>query len=199
MTKRQRRKWAHQEQQALAKQVSKVIGVLAETLREDFEGRRLYVSSMPKETRYRLYQFWIWKQRYKVSIRWMLNVLLPVYHKRMQKIVPGKGSNSLGVRIPTLTGKKSGEIIEMAVDNFFPSGGNYTEELQERRRQLVADRTEGDDEDFVVRRKELQDFPTPEAYAKYYARRIKRSRKATAKVVKTLEKNPKPYRGNPFA
>ena len=183
------------ERRALRRRLSIVVEELATTLEEDFDGRQL--GRMTDNDRQRLYQLWIWKEKYKVSIRWILNLLLPIYHKRFARYTMNR--RGLGVRIPTLVGRKSGQIVKENVGKEFPDEENFTQALQEQQEKIIERRLGSESDDgVVVRKKTFFDFPTPEAYARYYSRKMKNRRKELAHVIAQAQKTKKPYRGNPW-
>src|SRR6266700_4834685 len=91
----------------------KVSAVVEEVLKRDFAVSWCKPSL---EDQLRLLTLTGWEQKYKVSIKWMLQQLVPFWKKRFARYQKGQG---LGFRIATLVGKKSEQMLQQRIGEQF--------------------------------------------------------------------------------
>lgn len=128
----------------------------------------------------------MWAQRRQVSLHYVLQVLLDFWSKRYQ--VPKRGQG-LGVRISTLVGKKSKEILDEAIIRDYPG--------QENVRELRADlETKAITSEEVMGATGTLHIQDPLQFMKAYRARVQRARAAVDDVQKALCR--RPWRTNPY-
>lgn len=143
--------------------------------------------------RFKLYRLWIWKQRYKVSLEYILSVLVPYFTKGVEKRT-GKKSKGLGISIPVLCGDVAEEILQERIDKDFPDGENlshYREQEKERITAILIPPPE-----FPTRVRKTLSFKHLDDEAKLYKKSITKSVRKTSKVDLKMKKIP--FRGNPW-
>ena len=155
-------------------------------------GRKMY--GMSQTDKYRLLRLRTWMERYSVSLDFILDTLLPYYQKRFRTANHKKG---LGVKITTLTGKKSEQMLADAVLEAFPNGENVTIAKHDKIADIIAER-KGETDEFVPRAMKLLDFKTPEAYSRYYQKKITRQSQEFQKESERKENKLRRYRGSPW-
>lgn len=155
---------------------------------------------LPQNEMYRLLRLRVWMERYQVDLPYILGKLLPFWQswipKRSRRPNTGQG---LGVRISTLTGKKSEQMLQDFIKMDFPSEQNKL--LQRSHRQeTILNRELNQSEDGIKvasdSSKNLFDFPNPKGYLQYYRRHLRRQRDRRDEIIQEFKK--RPYRGNPF-
>lgn len=155
-------------------------------------GRKMYGLSLTDK--YRLLKFRNWMERYKISLEFILDTLLPYYQRRFKTENHKKG---LGVKVTTLTGKKSEQIISDKVFEQFPNGENISLARHDRITEIIARRT-GEDDEFSPKIKTLLDFKSPEAYTRYYDKKTRRQSSEYLKETDRKENKLRRYRGSPW-
>ncbi len=138
-----------------------------------------------KEDELRLIRLLQWRERYHVSISWMLGQLIPYWRGKFSQY--SRHKQGLGVTISTLVGKKSEEIIQTKIAQEFPD-----EELIKRWQS--AQQQKQWSEIFDGSRKE--DWEHPAAAVAQYKRRIETERKERTACEQELRK--RRYRTNPW-
>ena len=78
-----------------------------------------------------------WRLRYAVTVDFILTTLLDHFNRIRQKT---KGTISLGVSVPLLTGPRAHEIIKTAVAAAFPNGENVDVQRYEKAQQILKKR-----------------------------------------------------------
>ncbi len=76
-----------------------------------------------------------WMLRYKVDLQFILRVLFDYYAKHRKRRFRTKVT--LGVRIPTLTGIRSRQVLEEAILQYFPQSENIALYRVEAQRQIL--------------------------------------------------------------
>jgi hypothetical protein len=193
--KRIKRRFYKQEKARTKLKVSKIRAIVDEVLQEDF-GRRLY--RLSKDDEHRLLTLYTWRDRYKVSIKWMLKILIKIWTKKFARF---KINSSLGCRVATLVGKKSEEIIREEIYKEFSHGENLKNWKQSEQDKIVK-LVQGSTETSKRERKysSILEAKTPEAYIKQYERELRwNKQKTSSKSQKLLTQvKEKPFRNNPF-
>lgn len=161
------------------------------------ENFRFY--SLPKNELYRLLRLRVWETRYQVDLFYIIAKLLPFWEKWIPKRSKSLRTKGLGVRIATLTGKKSEQMLQAAIEQDFPSGQNITLRRNWKQTVLLEKEMEEGVEDGIKVKSEdknLFDFRRPAGYLQYYQRKIKRQRAKRDRIIQEFKK--RPFRRNPF-
>jgi hypothetical protein len=125
-----------------------------------------------------------WEDRYKVSLRFILTSIVPIWKRKFARYAAG----AFGVKIPTLVGEKSEEILKGKIEELFPDGENIRQwKATQQQRQWALFR-EG------IRQKE--NWEEPGQAVRDYQQRMEREREARKKFEKKAKL--RPYRGNPW-
>jgi len=126
-----------------------------------------------------------WEEKYRVPLWWILQTLVPIWRRKFAKYSLG----AFGVKIPTLVGAKSEEIIRSEIKTQFPDGENVRQwKAREQQKQWSRYR-----EGVGLR----EDWSHPLTAAKEYQQRMLRERKARVKFERTARR--RLYRGNPWS
>lgn len=133
--------------------------------------------------RYRLLNLAVWQERYRVSLRFLLQTLFAYYKQiRRRSRTPG-----LRITVAALTGIRSRQIIEEAVLATYPSGENFSmARVQDQLRYL------GQTNIAIHARNPVDRM---DQVAAEYRRRITLRRRA---IASGAEKYRRPWRGNPW-
>ena len=150
--------------------------------------------------RYRLLTLRTWELKYKISLKTILQVLLPFWQGFIKRRTKTKG---LGIRVSTLVGKKSEEILIMHLNKVYPRNEHkmlYISQEQERITQVYLKqlersdgiRSQSDPSSLYTedgRPKTLVDFGSPDAFIKYYRKWIKKEQLAREQLRDIMRKN----------
>src|ERR1700734_678223 len=165
-----------------------------------------------QQDQYRLLTLKTWESKYKLDTRTILQILLPFWEKFVQRRSRKMKTQGLNVRVSTLTGKKSEQILVEAIKSIYPNGENkllwssnqkeliiqrYLKKLEKKRDDGV--RSHNDPSSMYTtdgRVKTLLDFSTPDAFVKYYRKWTKKEQLAREKIESEMKL--RKYRGNPF-
>lgn len=151
---------------------------------------RLWLSQKDK---YKLLKLRVWAEKYFISIEYILQTLLPFWESFVQRRSKRMKRSGLNVRVSTLTGKKSEEILLEKVKKDFPDNLNkvvFKAKDRERLFQLSLGK------DMKVKTKNLFDYTNPKKYVAVYRKAMKSEYKEREAF--ELEMKKRPYRGNPF-
>src|SRR4051812_36549240 len=107
---------------------------------------RLY---LPESDMYRLLKLKTWSQVYSVDLRYILVKLLPFWQQFIRKRTKRIKSEGLGIRVGTLTGKKSEEMLINFIHEDFPSGQNELFKRARRQERIINKVFERDNKDDV--------------------------------------------------
>ena len=179
------------------------MNTVQETLKEIRQGERT-VLRLKAVDRYRLLTLKIWSERYRVPLKYILQVLMAwtetFARKHFQR---AKNTEGFGVKVSTLCGKRSQEILEDQIRRDFPNSEHKTTFIQREQNRILeweVRRQDRQDDDGIKTpdqiRKNLFDFPHPKGYVRYYRNRIRRESRQRERIIQELEK--RLYRGNPF-
>lgn len=142
---------------------------------------------MSRNTVYRMLKLETWSRKYKVSIAYILRVLIPVWKavaerkQRKFKLIPAQ-----------LTGHKSEEILKQRIEEDYPDRQNVRDwKWSERERALVLERDFAEVEERTVPLLSLD-------HVKRYQKRILRKRRALDEAVSAKGRKRRTYRGNPW-
>ena len=148
-----------------------------------------------QQDRYKLLRLRVWKERYRVDLVYILQVLIPFWENFVQRRSKKMKKEGLNVRVGTLTGKKSESILVDQIKKDYPDNLQKTLFIaSERQRLNILNDT--DQDEFRVKRKSLLDYSTPRAYVTAYRRKIKEQQKEREHFALVMQQ--RPYRGNPF-
>lgn len=196
---RKLKKFTKQEVRKLRLKTIRIRGRVEEILRNDYH-RRLF--RMKQQDELRLLILAQWEQKYKVSLSYILETILPYWHKRLAKTARSK--NGLGVRVTSLIGKISEKLLKDRIAEDFPGDEHKQEAKWERRRFLIQRRSgklEMDsDLDFpvTIRKKTLLDYKSPKQFVRSYRKRITSARKEFDLAVADKKNRRRPYRDSPW-
>jgi hypothetical protein len=153
-----------------------------------------------------------WEDKYKVSLRFILLILLPFWESFVQRRSRKMKRAGLNVRVSTLTGKKSEQILVENINKLYPNEENKQIWISHERERIIQNeltklgkkyddgvRSRGDPSamrDSDGRILNLTDFSTPKQYLNYY-RKLMHKEHITRDRIET-EMKKRSYRGNPF-
>lgn len=190
-----RRKLKKEEKSKLNLKAQKMFHLVNRILKEEFNRKIFYPKEIDQQ---RLLVLGVWRERYKVSVRFILRKLIPYYQSRITKWRKRRYTDGLGVKIPTLVGNHSEQILKETIRQEFPEGENYDEWRWKKRLEIIKRREQANDDGIATREKTVQDFAKPERYMKYYQRKSKQKRTEFEKALNNDENKKRPYRDNPW-
>lgn len=159
-------------------------------------GRRLF--RLSDDDRIRLLTLQCWSERYKVTLDYIVALLVGYYAQRFARM--GANKQGLGCRVSVLTGKKSEAILIDAIKRDFPEEEHLLAWRHEHRKMLLAvSDTDVDDEEMVVKHKTILDYQSPKAYVRAYSKRIQQKRIENRAAEADVNRRRYPYRDNPWA
>ena len=140
----------------------------------------------------RLLVLWVWSERYHLPLTYVIEVLvgrwrgITTRHRRKSKV------NTLGVRVITLTSRKSEQMLVEHIQQHFPNHENEFEwRLQKQLRLLGLDEQWGRVQSFV-------DVVNPESVVRLYRRRVNRRARLLSKANAAHWRRHRHWRGNPW-
>jgi len=164
-----------------------------------FRNKKFKFYILPKNERYRLLRLRVWMERYQVDLYYILSKLLPWWEQFVQRRSKKLKSEGLGVRVATLTGKKSEQMLQLFISQDFPLQ-QHTLMQRIHRQNIILNRELDKSEDGIKTASDFSrnifDFPHPRGYVQYYRRRIRRHALRREHIVQEMKT--RPYRGNPF-
>jgi hypothetical protein len=172
----------HPEERVLNLRINRVVQEVDMVLKDELNVRWFDPSPTDK---LRLLTLALWRERYRVSIPWIVRLLVPFWKGRYAKYNTARG---IGTTIATLCGKKSEEIIKERLAIEFPENDNlhrYTAQEQQRQWAYVWDRNPP-----------VQDWTEARATVRKYLTRLRTERRERRKFQKSQQK--RNYRGNPW-
>lgn len=163
------------------RRVRRIAGRVEEIVKEEF-GVKYW--QLKKEDEIRCLRLEQWEEKYKVSLEFILRTLVPIWKRKFARYSTG----GFGVKIPTLVGQKSEDILKGKILELFPDGENVRQWKAVEQQKQWAQYREG------VRQKENWELPM--RAVQEYQHRMEREREAR----KEFEKKAwlRPYRGNPW-
>lgn len=149
---------------------------------------------------YRLLKLRSWSEMYSVDLKYILQKLLPFWEQFLRKKTKRIKSEGLGIRVGTLTGKKSEEMLVNFIHEDFPSGQNELFKRASRQEKIIGKVFDRKNKDAVKTEGDISrglfDFPDPKGYLQYYKRKMRKEQEIREEVVDEMSK--RPFRGNPF-
>jgi hypothetical protein len=189
----------------LAKIEKSELNMLCDSFRQEVEevvskirGERFRFYQIPQNELYRLLRLRVWVERYQVDLTYILSKLLPFWKTWIPKKTKSLVGQGLGVRISTLTGKKSEQLLKEFIGQDFPSDQHKALRRSYLQNELL-DKCMNASEDGIKtanQDKSLFDFTNPRGYLQYYKRRIRHQQFKRERIVQQFKE--RPYRGNPF-
>jgi hypothetical protein len=165
----------------LKQRVARMAGRLEVIVKKDFG---VAYWKLKPEDELRCLRLEQWEEKYRVSLRFILRTIVPIWKQKFARYSGGR----FGVKIPTLVGQKSEEILRQKVLELFPNGENIQQwKAQEQQRQWMKYR-EG------IKTKENWEMPGQAVLE--YQRRMEREREARKEFA--TKAHIRPYRGNPW-
>jgi hypothetical protein len=149
--------------------------------------------------RYRLLILKSWIDRYNVSLRYILETVLPFWESFVQKRSPRLKGRGLNVRVSTLTGKKSESILQEQIKKDFPNGANYVISNNQERERIISrshylDSRHRDLDNRVDNRRTK--IGSLERLVRHYRYTTRKESKYRMKLSDKFQE--RPYRTNPF-
>jgi hypothetical protein len=194
--KKLKKRFYKQEKLRLQKRIFRLRVIINEVLKEDFN-RRLY--NLKHDDELRLLTLYTWRDRYRVSIRWMLKFLIKIWSKQFSRF---KVKSSLGCRVATLVGRKSEEIIRERIFREFPNGENKSTWQQAEKDRIVSLIQPRKDRRKKARFTSILQAHNPQHFISKYKKEIKwksREKNLSSRNQKQLkEVKNKQYRNNPY-
>jgi hypothetical protein len=170
--------------------VHEVEAVVTKIRNEENEKCTLYLTDKDK---YRLLILRSWTIRYKVSLRYILNQLLPFWESFIQRRSKKMKSRGLNVQVSTLTGKKSEDILKQCIEKDYPNNLNISLWKTSEQERLYKAALEAELAGIKVRQPNIK---TLERYVTYYKYSVSREVKRRERVERSFQKMP--YRDNAF-
>jgi hypothetical protein len=171
---------------ALRRRIHAIKSAVNRVLVMDFGCKPLH--GIRRKDELRLLTLWVWSTKYKVSIRYMLQVLLPIWRKRFKT----EGSRGMGCKVPLLVGVASNRILLEAIVRDYPDNANLTDwALREKLR------IRGITESGALRKVGRLDPVAPEAFAARYRKVILHRSKQVERAVSSKIYR-RAYRDNPW-
>lgn len=165
----------------LERRIRRIAGRVEELVKTEF-GVKWW--NLKKEDEVRCLRLAQWEETYRVSLEFILKTLVPVWKQKFARYSMG----AFGVKIATLVGQKSEEILKGKIFELYPDGENIRQwKANEQQRQWNLYR-EGI--------KSRENWENPGQAAKEYQQRMIRERNAR-KVFESKAKK-RPYRNNPW-
>lgn len=176
-------------------EITKIFDEVETELKKSF-GKSLF---RPKQDdQYRLLRLRVWSERYKVSISYILSVLIPHFERISNKYrgnARSTVSKGIGTTISVLTGQAAESILVEHLERSYPDNEHVISWKQDKQKECLAILAE-QDEIILKKPKTVLQYPTLKAYTKAYSERIDNKRKIEEKLVVQLSRQP--WRGNPF-
>jgi hypothetical protein len=125
-----------------------------------------------------------WEEKYRVSLRFILKEIVPIWKQKFARYSAG----AFGVKIPTLVGSKSEEILRQKIVELFPNGENIQQWKATAQQRQWFQYREG------IRLQENWEYPSQAV--ENYQHKMERERE----LRKEFEKKARlrPYRNNPW-
>jgi hypothetical protein len=139
----------------------------------------------------RLTRLVAWSERYSVSIEYILQAVLPVLSKAVERRT-GRKSKGLGISISVLTGEVARDILLERIKKDF-KGNEHVHAMREQRRNIMIEVL---DDELNGKPRNPLSFKEPEEFVKSYVRSIERKRVDREKLEDQIAAMP--FRSNPF-
>jgi hypothetical protein len=163
------------------RRVRQIAGRVEQIVKEEF-GVNYW--NLKEEDEIRCLRLQQWEDRYKVSLRFILKTIVPIWKQKFARYTTG----AFGVKIPTLVGDKSEEILKQKVLELFPDGENIRQWKSIKQQAQWNHYREG------IRQKE--NWESPRDAVREYQQRMNRERELRKEFEKAARL--RPYRNNPW-
>jgi len=164
-------------------------------LRKQFNKQLFYPK---KDDQYRLLKLRVWSERHKVSIAYILSVLIPHFERiayKHSRRPREKVSKGIGTTIPILTGSTAESFLVEQILKDFPDNENVISWREEKRDECL--RKISQEDDVATRKpKSVLDYTSLAAFRKAYIARIHNTQSTEEKLAKQIAKQP--WRDNPW-
>jgi hypothetical protein len=172
--------------------LEKVVTAVDNALQKVYPNKKLW--KITELDSCRLTRLLVWRERYGVSLEYILEVLLSHYYSGLPGLrrSGAVSSRSLGIRIGTLTGDNSLAVIRDHLEQDFPDGNNIQaakEEAKERIAELL-------DDELPKKHKGVLQFATLDRFVHAYTRYAEIRREGTLRVANKMRKLH--WRNNPW-
>lgn len=153
-----------------------------------------------------------WEDKYKVSLKFILIILLPFWESFIQRRSRKMKRMGLNVRVSTLVGKKSEQILVDNIKKLYPDGENKQMWVSQDRERIIQNqltklgklhddgvRSRGDPSamrDSDGRILNIGDFSTPKQFIRYYRAYMNKEHITRDRIETEMKK--RSYRNNPF-
>lgn len=180
----------------LTSELTKIVDEVDLVLRRKFGKQLFYPKS---DDQIRLLRLHLWSERYKVSLEYILSVLIPYFEGIANKHrgrPRGTSSKGIGTTIANLTGNASENILLSRIEKDFPES-EHKIDWRITKQQACLQKIAADSDEVVVKRpKGVLQYATLAKYRKAYEQRITQKKMDDEKLERQLAKQP--FRGNPF-
>lgn len=167
--------------EGIEKKIRRMAGRVETIVKEEF-GVKYW--QLKPEDEIRCLRLEQWEEKYKVSLRFILRTLVPIWKQKFARYTKG----AFGVKIPTLVGSKSEEILKGKILELYPDGENVRQWKAVEQQRQWAQYREGI--------KQVENWELPMKAVQDYQHRMERERE----LRKEFEKRARlrPYRNNPW-
>jgi len=195
-------KFSYTHRKDIAGQEESDLSKLANKFRRQVEAELSLIRDEPvtlflnQNDEYRLLTLKTWTYKYKVSLKFILDELLPFWEQFVQRRSKRMKKAGLNVRVSTLIGKKSEVILQEQIKKRLPRDQNKRLWISLERERIFVSSLSRDRDQFTKKLKHMTEYKDPRKWAKAYQRMIEEEQRLRDSIVTQLEK--RPYRGNPF-
>lgn len=193
------------ELESLDHRATQFMNTVQDTLSKIRNGERV-VLRLDRNDRYRLLTLKMWSERYRVPVKYILETLMAWTETFARKHFRRTRTEGFGVKVSTLCGKKSEQILETQIAKDFPNGEHKLAFIQVEQTRILEwevrrlEKLEQQESDGIQvnghAKKSLLDYEQPRVFVRHYKKRIQREGQQRAEIVKEMMK--RNYRGNPF-
>lgn len=182
-----------QERRKLQFLPSRFTAQVNKALERNFDREFIRVSTLDQ---LRLLALRVWMEKYKVSLDYILQVVVPFCWSRTRGRY--RSSRSLGIRIATLVGQKSEKALREQIAKDFDQGENISIANWERLQSILQARRVREDGDVQLRAKTLSDYQSVQQYVKAYRTKISNKQFQFQKELNDPENLKRHYRTSPW-
>jgi hypothetical protein len=156
-------------------------------------GEKHTLQWMSLSDRQRLTVLLVWEQKYKVSLEWMVEILLEHYQSKRKRIKSGRHyrNPALPVRVVTLVSETSRELVENAIAEHYPND-EHLSAWRARQQGFLAGVTCG------KAIQSMTEFDSLDDYVEAYSNSIMVHRSSMDKVTEQRRQTGRPYRNSPW-
>lgn len=155
---------------------------------EDIRNEKVKLFLTEKD-QYRLLILRVWEDKYKIDLRYILQTLVPFWEGFIQRRSKKMKSRGLNVKVSTLTGKKSEQILVDSISKSFPNRENFSLWIAYHKERIIQNHLKQET-------RSQKEFSTPGSYLRYYRKQLKTESKLREQI--TADMKSRNYRNNPF-